>query len=261
MRLPKLEDALAVGEVRGLALAETELLEVAAAGGLVVQGVEEVDADRVRDGGRPGPLPSPGGAAPRQPRVQVVPLAVAQPVVITVVVRLAVEGRGVAVIVVDELEVVEAVADALRAEVSEQLQPHAALHHAGGVAGALALAAGLGADGDGLDAGGVLSDAVVVGAVVVSGAVAVLLAARLALLGLEVAVLAVGVARQLAHRVRGLARPLRVTLALLHTQLGLADVASLAVLVHAALGVVTHVILAGAAARGLAPTIVPAALA
>ena len=73
----------------------------------------------------------------------------------------------------------------------------------------------------------VLGDAVVVGAVVVPGAVAVLLAARLALLGLEVAVLAVGVARQLAHRVRGLARPLRVTLALLHTQLGLADVASL----------------------------------
>ena len=72
-----------------------------------------------------------------------------------------------------------------------------------------------------------LGDAVVVGAVVVPGAVAVLLAARLALLGLEVAVLAVGVARQLAHRVRGLARPLRVTLALLHTQLGLADVASL----------------------------------
>ena len=65
-----------------------------------------------------------------------------------------------AVIVVHELEVVEAVADALRAEVSEQLQPHAALHHAGGVAGALALAAGLGADGDGLDAGGVLGTAV-----------------------------------------------------------------------------------------------------
>ena len=86
-------------------------------------------------------------------------LAVAQPVVIAVVVRLAVEGRGVAVIVVHELEVVEAVADALRAEVSEQLQPHAALHHAGGVAGALALAAGLGADGDGLDAGGVLGTA------------------------------------------------------------------------------------------------------
>ena len=87
-------------------------------------------------------------------------LAVAQPVVIAVVVRLAVEGRGVPVIVVDQLEVVEAVADALRAEVPEQLQPHAALHHAGGVAGALALAAGLGADGDGLDAGGVLGTAV-----------------------------------------------------------------------------------------------------
>ena len=75
-RLKTLEDALAVGEVRGLALAEAELLEVAAAGGLVVQGVEEVDADRVRDGGRPGPLPRPGGAAPRQPQVQVVPLQV-----------------------------------------------------------------------------------------------------------------------------------------------------------------------------------------
>ena len=71
-----LEDALAVGEVGGLALAEAELLEVAAAGGLVVQGVEEVDADRVRDGGRPGPLSSPGGAAPRQPQVQVVTLEV-----------------------------------------------------------------------------------------------------------------------------------------------------------------------------------------
>ena len=156
-----LQEAGAVDKLRGLFLCQGGSVEVAAAAHDVPGGVrEELDADRIRGAARPCSLPSPGSRAPSETVVQISILALAQSVVISVVIRLTVEEGKHSIVVVDLLQVVETQGVTGQAAVGPlQVELEAALQISQWVTRAGTLAAGLGGDGDVGDSGNSIAPA------------------------------------------------------------------------------------------------------